>query len=94
MPKEILYIVLIYLAVINLVGFIITIVDKQKAKHRKWRIKESALFSVAILGGSVFMYIAMLLFHHKTKHKRFMIVIPVIIFIQLALAFLIYEFLK
>ena len=68
-----------YLIIINIIGFILPPVDKSKAKKNKWRIRERTLFIVSALGGSVAMYISMRIFHHKTKHKRYMIGIPEII---------------
>ena len=83
----------IYIGVISIVGFILPAVDKVKAQRGKWRISEKSLFIVSVLGGSVAMYISMRLFHHKTKHKRFMIGIPVIIVLQLAAVFTVWYFL-
>lgn len=62
------------------------VIDKQKAEKHQWRIPEKELFAVSILGGSAAMYLSMIIFHHKTKHKRFMIGIPVIIALQLSAA--------
>ena len=64
---------LIYLVLINLVSIIVTISDKVKAIKRKWRIPESTLLLLSALGGSVSMYITMLIIRHKTKHPKFMI---------------------
>lgn len=72
----------IYLAVINIIGVLINIIDKYKAKHNKWQIKEATLWSVALLGGAVGSYLTMNLIHHKTKHKGFMLGFPVIIIVQ------------
>lgn len=58
-------------------------IDKEKAKRSKWRIKESTLLSVAVLGGSIGSYIGMKIFRHKTKHAKFKYGIPFIILIQL-----------
>jgi uncharacterized membrane protein YsdA (DUF1294 family) len=58
---------LIYLVLINLVSIIVTISDKVKAIKRKWRIPESTLLLLSALGGSVSMYITMLIIRHKTK---------------------------
>ena len=55
--------ILSYLAVINLTGFAAFGIDKYKAVHHKWRIRESALFAIAILGGSVGCLIGMHVFH-------------------------------
>ena len=81
-----LKILLIYLAAISLVAFIMTVWDKHCAKHGKWRVPEKSLFTASLLGGSVMMLIAMKLVRHKTKHKRFMVGIPVIIVLQIAAA--------
>lgn len=72
----------IYLAVINIIGVLINVVDKYKAKNNKWRIKEATLWSVALLGGAVGSYLTMNLIHHKTKHQSFMLGFPVIIIVQ------------
>ena len=75
-----------YFAVISLVAVIITVYDKIAAKKRpKGRVPEMRLFLVSLLGGSIFMLATMLLIRHKTKHKRFMIGIPVIILCQFEL---------
>ena len=44
---------LIYLAVINLIAFIMYALDKAKSKRGEWRIPESRLIGVAFLGGSL-----------------------------------------
>ena len=75
-----LYLLWVYLGIVNVAGFILPAVDKRRAKKDRWRIRESTLFLISALGGSVAMYISMRLFHHKTKHKRFMIGIPVILY--------------
>ena len=93
-PENIIPVILwVYLGVISIVGFILPAVDKIKAQQGKWRISEKSLFTVSVLGGSVAMYISMPLFHHKTKHKRFMIGIPLIIVLQLAAVFAVWYFL-
>lgn len=75
--------ILSYLAVINLTGFAAFGIDKYKAIHHKWRIRESALFAIAILGGSVGCLIGMHVFHHKTLHPSFRIGIPMILIVEL-----------
>ncbi|MCR4649611.1 MAG: DUF1294 domain-containing protein [Lachnospiraceae bacterium] len=78
-------IILVYLAIVNLVGLIIMGVDKIKAKRRKWRIPEATLFLVAVIGGSIGSIAGMYIFRHKTKHLSFVIGMPVILFIQIVL---------
>ena len=83
---------LIWLTVLSLLAFILFAQDKFKARHGRWRISEAALWAVAILGGGVGATVGMRLFHHKTKHKRFMIGIPVIIVLQLGAVFAVWYF--
>ena len=87
-----LYLLWVYLGIVNVAGFILPAVDKRRAKKDRWRIRESTLFLISALGGPVAMYISMRLFHHKTKHKRFMIGIPVIIVLQLGAVFAVWYF--
>lgn len=87
-----LYLLWVYLGIVNVAGFILPAVDKRRAKKDRWRIRESTLFLISALGGSVAMYISMRLFHRKTKHKRFMIGIPVIIVLQLGAVFAVWYF--
>ena len=75
----------IYLITINLITFITFGVDKFKSIKKTWRIKESTLINLCIIGGSIGGLLSMYLFHHKTKHYSFYIGIPLIIIIQIIL---------
>lgn len=75
-------IILIYLAVINLITFITYGIDKLKAKKHLWRIPESTLLLLAIMGGSVGAILGMKVWHHKTLHKKFKYGIPAILILQ------------
>ena len=83
--QRLLHIFLIYLAVINVVTFFMYGIDKWKAKKSKWRIRETALLGLAVLGGSIGAWLGMKVWHHKTQHKKFKYGVPAIIIIQLAL---------
>lgn len=74
-----------YIIFLNLIGFLSMYVDKTRARNKKWRIKESTLLLIAILGGSVGSYLGMKVFRHKTKHNKFVYGIPIILIIQLVL---------
>ena len=76
---------LIYIILINVVTFLVYADDKRRAKKHMWRTSESALVLLASIGGSVGALLAMLLFHHKTRHKQFVIGIPTILISQIAL---------
>lgn len=75
-----------YLILMNAAAFLLMLVDKQKAKKKKWRIPEATLMGVAALGGSVGALAGMYAFRHKTKHTKFTVGIPVILILQIALA--------
>ena len=66
--------ILIYLIIINIIAFVLFFMDKQKAKKDKWRIKESTLHIVGFMGGIIGSIAAMILFHHKTKKPKFVII--------------------
>ena len=86
-------IALIYLGVISLISIIVCAYDKIAAKHNpKHRTRESTLLLLSALGGSIAMYLTMQLIRHKTKHLKFMIGIPVIILLQIAIPILIHFF--
>lgn len=74
-----------YLAVINGFAFILMGVDKKRAIKARWRIAERDLFLLALLGGSIGIWLGMKYFHHKTQHKSFVYGIPFIFFLQIAL---------
>lgn len=76
---------LCWFIVISILSVILTFSDKKRARKGKWRIPEHTLFAAAILGGAIAMYITMRKINHKTRHKRFMIGLPVIIILQAAL---------
>ena len=75
--------VLYYIVIINILTFIFYGIDKLKAKKGKWRIPESTLLLLAIIGGSIGAFLGMKLWHHKTMHKKFKYGIPLIIILQL-----------
>ena len=75
----------LYLLFINVISVILCIADKTMAKTGGWRVSEKTLFIVSAIGGSVGMYSTMNLIRHKTKHKRFMVGLPIIILAQAVL---------
>lgn len=81
---------LIYLGIINLIGFFAMFFDKQKAKRNKWRIPEKTLFLFALLGGSLGTTLGMHAFRHKTKHWYFRFGMPLILLLQVGLFFYFY----
>ena len=76
-----------YLIAVNALGFILMLLDKQFAKNKSRRIPEATLMGVAVIGGSIGSLIGMYAVRHKTKHPKFTIGIPVVLAIQLVLAY-------
>lgn len=88
MKKATLLILIIF--TVNLVTFMLYVIDKRKAVKSKWRISERTLLLWSLLapwGG----FTGMKVMHHKTKHKKFTILVPVfmILHIILLLAYII-----
>lgn len=75
---------LVYLLIINAVGFLLMLVDKYKAQKNLWRIPEATLIGVAVIGGSIGALLGMYTVRHKTKHPKFTLGIPLILAVQLA----------
>ena len=82
------------LLLLNAVGFLLMLVDKQKARKNKWRIAESTLFTVAAAGGSLGILLGMYTFRHKTKHISFTAGIPAILAVQILLGVILYSIIK
>lgn len=74
---------IIYLIAINIITFLAMFIDKKKAKRGKWRISESALFILVLLGGGLGGIIGMYTFRHKTKKARFVIGFPAILIFEI-----------
>ncbi len=70
----------------NVIAFSAYGIDKRKAQKDKWRIPESTLLILAFLGGSIGAFLGMRVFHHKTKHWKFKILVPLFLILQVVLA--------
>ncbi len=77
--------ILIYLGLINLLGFALMSIDKSRAKRKMWRIPERYIFLAAFLGGALGAAAGMKAFRHKTKHWYFKYGLPIIFLVQAAL---------
>ena len=76
---------LIYLLLINALGFLLMLADKHKARRGKWRIPEATLMFVAAIGGSVGSLVGMYTVRHKTCHPKFYIGVPALLTVHLGL---------
>ena len=75
--------IIIYVIVINLIGFLAMYIDKQKAKTGKWRIPEKTLLMLTILGGGIGTISGMYVFRHKTQKLYFTIGFPAITILEI-----------
>ena len=82
---DVITILLIYFAAMNIIGLCLMGLDKYKAKKHLWRIPESTLFIIAIIGGSIGSIIGMYAFRHKTRHWYFVYGLPAILILQAAI---------
>lgn len=75
--------IIIYFILINIIGFLIMYIDKQKAKKGKWRIPEKTLFIITALGGGIGTIAGMYTFRHKTQKVAFVVGFPVITILEI-----------
>lgn len=71
-----------YITVLSIISVIVTAHDKLSAERGGRRVPERTLLALSALGGSAVMLLMMYLIRHKTRHKKFMIGIPLIIILQ------------
>lgn len=79
--------ILVAAAAMNLVSFASFGIDKYRARHEQWRIPESTLLMLSFFGGAIGAFVGMRLFHHKTQHKKFTILVPLFALAQIAAVF-------
>lgn len=75
--------IIIYLVLVNLLGFLIMYIDKRRAVKSRWRISEGTLFLFTWIGGGIGTILGMYKFRHKTQKKKFTIGMPVITLLEL-----------
>lgn len=88
---NVIKLIILFFAIINVVAFALMGIDKYKAKKHLWRIPEATLFLFVIIGGSVGGLLGMYAFHHKTRHWYFRFGFPLILIIQLVILYLIWR---
>lgn len=78
-------IALIVFTGINLIAFLTMFLDKEKARQNVSRISEKVLFFWALCFGALGIYLGMFVFRHKTKKWYFVLIIPILAFVNLYL---------
>lgn len=75
----------VYYLVLGLISIFITVWDKSAARRQAWRVPERTLMLLGLIGGALPMYCAMQVIRHKTRHKKFMIGLPLMILLHIGL---------
>lgn len=84
---------IIYLVIVNIIGFLVMWLDKRKAIKGKWRIPEKTLFIITALGGGIGTTIGMYFFRHKTQKLQFVLGLPIITVLEF-IAIIYFGFIK
>ena len=89
-----LCIVAAYILIMSLISIIVCIYDKKISKKNRveLRVPEKTLMLLSLFGGSVAMYLCMLLTRHKTKHVKFMLGIPLMIALHAVIIYLLFHY--
>lgn len=83
--------ILLYFLIINILASGMAGYDKWTAPRKGRRISEKTFFILALAGGSIGLYLSLIIFHHKTRHWYFMYGIPAIIAAQAVLAWYLFR---
>jgi uncharacterized membrane protein YsdA (DUF1294 family) len=67
---------------VSLIGFAAMGADKSRARRNQWRIPERTLLLLAAIGGAAGILLGMRVFRHKTRHPRFTVTVPLLLFLQ------------
>lgn len=78
----------IYCLAINVVGYFIMWLDKNRAIHRRYRISEKQLGLIALCLGALGMTLGMYQFRHKTKTWYFKYGLPLLSVVQIVILFM------
>ena len=74
-----------WMAGISLLTFTVFGIDKKRAVRGEWRIRESTLLILSLIGGAAGGLIGMTVFRHKIRKPLFVAALPVLFTVQLAL---------
>ena len=91
MKEDLIVFVLCFVAFMTGLGLVTMGVDKYRAMKNKWRISESSLICIALCGGGIGSFLGMKIFHHKTRHRKFYILLPLLaLFYGFVIAYLLH----
>lgn len=76
---------ILYIILINAIGFATMALDKFKAQKGYWRTPEKTIFVITLLGGGIGTISGMYTFRHKTKKLKFTVGLPTILISEIAI---------
>ena len=79
------YVAVVILLVMNTLAFYLMRKDKKQARHGKERIPERTLLLVSAFFGGLGGCLAMYIYHHKTRHLKFALGLPLLFLLQVYL---------
>ncbi|MDQ0059793.1 DUF1294 domain-containing protein [Paenibacillus harenae] len=88
---DFIYIIVLYLLLINMYTFALMGRDKKLAVKQRRRVPEKRLFTLSAIGGSIGTWFGMRTWRHKTKHNSFVFGIPAIFVLQVAIVVVLYR---
>ena len=74
-----------YIGILSLLTFALFGQDKYRAVRGGWRIRERTLLTLCFLGGAPGGLLAMLLFRHKIRSRKFLLLVPLSLLLWAAL---------
>ena len=83
-----LAIIIGYYIIINIVLYVMMVIDKKRAIKDGWRIPEKNMFVAAVLGGGLGGLCAMVFKSHKNRHMDFILVFTMTAILHMVAAFL------
>ena len=84
------FITLVYVGILSMIAVVMTVWDKVIAGSGRRRVPERTLLWVGALGGAAAMLITMKCIRHKTLKPKFMVGLPLIIILHIALIALVW----
>ena len=75
----------IFIAVMNVLSYLLMGLDKRAAQDGRWRVPEKTLFIATACFGGLGGVLGMQLLRHKTKHWYFQLFFPLMLVVQIAL---------
>ena len=80
--------IILYFVIVNILTFSLFASDKYRAVRRGWRIRESVLFGMSLVGGALGGLISMFVFRHKTKKALFEYGMPIAVVLHIVFIFI------